>query len=54
LANYELQKANTGFKGYITNDIKVLAGGQNYIEKLSDLVFEDKKSIKAGSGMIKS
>lgn len=54
LANYDLQKANTGFKGYITNDLKVLAGGQNYIEKLSDLVFEDKKSIKAGSGMIKS
>jgi hypothetical protein len=54
LANYELQKAKTGFKGYITNDLKVLAGGQNYIEKLSDLVFEDKKSIKAGSGMIKS
>jgi len=54
LANYDLQKANTGFKGYITNDLKVLAGGQNYVEKLSDLVFEDKKSIKAGSGMIKS
>jgi len=58
LGNYELQKANTGFKGYITSDIKVLLGShlgaRNYIEKLADFVFDDSNSIKAGSRMIKS
>ena len=55
LANYELQKANTGFKGYITVDFKVaLLGGENYIDRLAHLVFDDKSAIKAGSGMIKS
>lgn len=58
LGNYELQKANTGFKGYITSDVKVLLGShlgaRNYIEKLADFVFEDSNSIKAGSRMIKS
>jgi hypothetical protein len=55
LGNYELQKANTGFKGYITKDLKVaVLGGENYIDRLAHLVFDDKKAIKAGSGMIKS
>jgi hypothetical protein len=58
LGNYELQKANTGFKGYITSDTKVIIGAgvhaRNYIEKLADLVFDDSNSIKAGSRMIKS
>jgi hypothetical protein len=55
LGNYELQKANTGFKGYITKDMKVaVVGGENYIDRLAHLVFDDKKAIKAGSGMIKS
>jgi hypothetical protein len=29
-------------------------GGENYIDRLAHLVFDDKKAIKAGSGMIKS
>lgn len=58
LANYDLQQANTGFKGYITSDSYTTVfgkvGARNYIDKLSDLVMEDRGAIKAGSRMIKS